>query len=160
MGRRILIALALAISHAQPAAASLSFSSDHRAVFFGVMELGETKELAQSGSYQNQVTVSSSNGQAWYLKIHVMQPLSSGRHQIPLDRFQWQLSATSGHGTIQRRHEFTPFRASPDLVYISGADEASSRPVDFQFSYRIQLPEAQAAGVYHTTIRSTLSEIL
>ena len=158
--RRIALAMTLFITQAAGASAALTFSTDHRALFFGVMQLDETKELAQSGSFHNDVTVVSDNGATWYLKIHVLRPLSSGDQDIPLENFQWQLDNTTGHGTVQRRHEFVPFRQTPDLVYLSGADEAAGTAVHFQFLYRLHVPETQPAGVYQTTVRFTLTEIL
>ena len=158
--RRIALAMTLLMAQATSASAALTLSTDHRALFFGVMQLDETKELAQAGSFHNEVTVVSDNGATWYLKIHVLRPLSSGGQDIPLENFQWQLDNTTGHGTAERRHEFVPFRQTPDLVYLSGADEAMGAPVRFQFLYRLHVPETQSAGVYQTTVRFTLTEIL
>jgi hypothetical protein len=47
-----------------------------------------------------------------------------------------------------------------DLVYISGPAEAGGAPVRLRVRYRLRIPEAQASGVYTTTIRFTLSEVL
>ena len=142
------------------AEAAIEIMSDHRQVSFGSMQLGEEKTLAQFGSYQNQITCSSNSNRPWYLKIHVLQPLASGRDTIPLDRFKWRVTSTNGHGTVAHAHEFIPFALPPDVVYISDGSEASGVPVFLQFTYQLELPEAQVSGVYHTTIRFTLTELL
>ena len=158
--RRCLLATLTAHLLTYSVEAALEFSSDQRPAAFGVMRLGEEKILAQSGSHQNQVTCSSTSGQAWYLKVNVLQPLSAGAETIPLEQFQWWLVSMSGHGTEAHPETFTPFSLMPDAVYLSSADEASGTPVTFQFRYRLQIPERQRSGVYSTTIRFTLTELL
>ena len=140
--------------------AALEFSIDGRPVAFGVMRLGEEKILAQSGSYHTQMTCSSTGGQPWYLKVNVLQPLSSGAETIPLERFQWWLTSVSGHGTEAHPNTFTPFSLTPDTVYLSSSDEASGTAVTFQFRYQLAIPERQISGGYSTTIRFTLTELL
>ena len=124
------------------------------------MRLGEEKILAQSGTFHNEVTCSSTNGQAWYLKIDVLQPLTSGAETIPLEQFQWWLTSTTGHGTEAHPNAFTPFSLMPDTVYLSSTDEAAGNAVTFQFRYRLAIPERQVSGAYSTTIRFTLTELL
>lgn len=145
---------------AVPAYAALTLSTDHRSLFFGLMQLGEEKILANAGSHHNQVTVSSTSGRTWYLKISVLQPLSSGADTIPLEHFRWELVDTSGRGTIASHHEPRPFTLSPEMVYFSSPDEASGQSVQFRFRYLLTVPEAQVSGTYQTTIRFTLSEVL
>ena len=140
--------------------AALEFSTDGRPAAFGVMSLGEEKILAQSGSYHNQISCSSTGGQPWYLKVNVLQPLSAGADTIPLEQFQWWLTSTNGHGTVTHPDTFTPFSLMPDTVYLSSADEASGTAVTFQFRYRLSIPERQISGAYATTIRFTLTELL
>lgn len=140
--------------------AALEFSTDHRPVAFGMMRLGEEKILEQSGTYQNQITCSSTDGQAWYLKVNVLGPLSAGAETIPLEQFGWWLTSTTGRGTEAHPNMFTPFSLVPDTIYLSTADEASGTPVTFQVRYRLTIPERQISGVYSTTIRFTLTEFL
>ena len=142
------------------ASAALELSTDHRPIAFGLMQLGEEKTLAQSGSFHNEVSCSSTGGLTWYLKISLIQPLTSGREEIPLDQFSWQLTQTTGNGSVAHQSRFQPFSLAPDLVYISGPGEENSAAVRFQFRYLLNIPEAQAAGVYSTTVRFTLTEIL
>lgn len=75
---------------------AIEITTDHRALFFGPMQLGEEKELAEFGSYHNQITCSSNNKNTWYLKISLLGPLSSGAETIPPEYFKWQLTYTSG----------------------------------------------------------------
>ena len=140
--------------------AALEFSTDHRPVAFGMMRLGEEKILAQSGTSHNQITCSSTDGQAWYLKVNVLQPLSSGAETIPLEQFQWWLTSTNGHGSEAHPNAFTPFSLMPDTVYLSSPDEVSGTSVTFQLRYQLKIPEHQVSGVYSTTIRFTLTELL
>lgn len=155
-----LLLILIAGVDAAPACAAVTLSSDQRPLFFGLMQAGESKELAQSGAYHNQITCTSANGRIWYLKVHLLEPLTAGGQMIPSDHLQWQVADTNGHGGLQHTHQFTPFQITPDLVYISGANEASGAPIQLQFKYRLQIPETQLSGVYHTTIRFTLTEVL
>ena len=142
--------------------AAVSVTTDHQPVSFGVMELGEEKTLARYGTYQNQVTCSSSNGQPWYVKISALSPFSSlsvPGETIPLERFGWQITWTNGKGVLMSPHQFTPFSLLPQLAYISNADEARGEAVSFQFSYALQMPQAQVSGMYQTTIRITVTEL-
>lgn len=161
--RRFARALAVAVfglCAATPVPAALQLSTDHRSIFFGIMQLGEEKTLAHSGTHHNEVTVSSDGGRLWYLKISVIQPLTSGANHIPLDAFAWQVTNSTGNGTLTQGGEPRPFQLTPDLVYISGPNETGGSPVQLHFRWRLKVPEAQASGVYSTTIRFTLSEVL
>jgi len=144
-----------------PAAhAALQLSTDGRTVAFGIMQLEEERTLSQAGAFQNRITVSSSNGQPWYLKISLLHPLAFGAHEIPLEHFRWQMSSSTGVGSIPHRNRFRAFRFMPDLVYISGAGEENGTPVTLEFQYQLEIPDSQVAGVYYTTIRFTLTEVL
>ncbi len=145
---------------AVPAFAALKFSTDGRPVAFGMMRLGEEKILQQSGTYHNQITCSSTDGQPWYLKVNVLQPLTTGAETIPLEQFGWWLTSTTGRGTAAHPNMFTPFSLVPDTVYLSSTNEASGTAVTFQFRYQLKIPERQVSGVYSTTIRFTLTELL
>ena len=160
--RRRLIGCALMTLLSLPrfAFAALDLSTDNRSLSFGLMQLSEQQTLAQYGTYHNEVTCSSTNGITWYVKINLLQPLSSGGESIPIERFQWELVSTSGTGTIAHTGQFTPFSLTPDLVYLSGANEASGEPVRLRFRYSLNIPDAQVHGVYSTTVRFTLTEIL
>ena len=140
--------------------AGLGLSTDHRSLFFGLMQLGEEKTLAQSGSFQNEVICTSTSGVSWYLKISLLRPLTSGADSIPLENFGWQVTRTDGHGTVVNPSQSRGFGLTPDLVYISGPGDADGRPVRIQFRYMLKIPDAQVSGVYQTTIRFTLTEVL
>ncbi len=161
-GLRFVIALAAGsvIPMVAPAHAAIEISTDHRQVSFGLMELGEEKILAHQGAYHNDITCSSTNGQSWYVKISVLQPLTSGAETIPLEQFHWQARTSNGQGTLARQEEFTPFSLVPSLVYLSGPNEVTGQRVTLQFRYRLQIPERQVSGIYSTTIRFTLTELL
>jgi hypothetical protein len=154
------LALLVSLLLMPPAFAALELSTDGRALSFGLMQLGEEKVLAQAGSHHNEVTVRSSSGRPWYLKISLLRPLSSGTAEIPLDDLAWELARTDGSGNAAQRSRFQPFSLTPELVYLSGAGEADGRSISLQFRYRLTIPEAQVRGVYSTTIRYTLTEIL
>ncbi len=160
MRRPALLLGLLVAGLAAPVWAGLSLSTDNRSLFFGVMQLGETKELAQFGSSHNSITCSSTNNRAWYLKVQVLQPLSAGGRMIPLEQFQWQLVSTTGVGTLAWPYQYVPLTPSPMLVYTSGANEASGTAVTLRFKYSLTIPETQASGIYQTTIRFTLAELL
>src|SRR3989338_2290328 len=145
---------------ATPAFAALELSTDHRPLFFGLMQPGEEKALAQSGSFHTEVTCASTGGVTWYLKISLLQPLTSGAESIPFENVGWQVTRTDGNGTVVTPNQFQSFSATPNLVYISGPGEADGRPVRIQFRYLLKLPEAQVSGAYQANIRFTLTEVL
>lgn len=140
--------------------AALTLSTDHRSIMFGRMQLGEEKILAEQGSFHNEITCASTNGQAWYLKVNVIQPLVSGAHTIPLEAFRWHVVSTNGGGTLAHPREFSAFSLVPQLIYISTPSEATGQSITFQFRYLLHLPEEQVSGAYSTTIRFTLTEML
>ncbi len=146
--------------NAAPVHAALTLTTDHRSVSFGLMQLDEEKTLAQQGSFHNQITCASTGGRLWYLKIHVLQPLTAGAETIPLEAFKWAVTTPNGKGNVARSNQLTPFSLVPDLVYISGANETTGTAVTFQFRYSLKIPSAQLTGVYNTTIRFTFTEIL
>lgn len=155
----IILTLILTESLFSPAFAAINISTDHRPIFFGLMQLDEEKELAQLGTYHNQLTCSSTNANTWYLKISLLQPLTSGQETIPPEYLKWQLVWTDGKGTVVTPYQFKEFSLFPDLVYISGPDEAAGNSINFQFKYYLKIPENQVSAVYNTTIRFTLTEI-
>ena len=158
--RYVAAAMLLALPLAAPASAAVTLSTDFRPIAFGVMQLDQEQVLAQFGTYHNELTCTSSDGRAWYLKIQVLQPLSSGAATIPLERFEWDVIDVTGRGTLPHGHAFTPFSLTPDLVYMSGPDEAGGAPVRLRFRYRLRIPEQQPSGIYQTTIRFTFTELL
>lgn len=144
----------------KPVEAGLTLSIDSRAVFFGRMNLDETKELTDFGGYHNEIRCSSANNTTWYLKVHILRPLSSGEFVIPLENFQWQVVYTNGVGILTNQDRYTAFDLAPNLVYISGPAEAGGSQIRFQFKYKLTIPEMQEAGAYNTVIRYTLTEVL
>lgn len=160
MKRIIFIILVILLSVFSRSYASIEISTDHRSLFFGLMQLGQEKELAQSGTYHNQVTCSSTNGNTWYLKISLLHRLSSAEETIPLEYFKWQLVWTNGSGTVVNPYQFKTFSLIPDLVYISGSGESGGSLVNLQFKYSLKVPDTQLSGTYNTTIRFTLTEAL
>lgn len=153
----IFILIFVFASYAYPA---IEITTDHRPLFFGSMQLGQKKELAEFGSYHNQITCSSTNQNTWYVKISLLNPLTCGAETIPPEYFKWQLSYTNGIGTQVNEHRYKEFSLFPDTVYISGPGEATGGSINFQFRYYLMIPEAQISGTYNTTIRFTLTEAL
>jgi len=140
--------------------ASLELTTDHRSLFFGAMRLGEEKELADFGGYHNEITCRSTNGAIWYLKVNLLQPLSSGADTIPAENLSWQLTWTNGNGTKPGgAYTYKSFSLMPDLVYISGPGESAGNGITLQFKYSLKIPEIQHSGVYNATIRFTLTEM-
>ncbi len=157
---RILVAVLAFVAAAGPAWAGLTFSTDNRPLVFGVMEIGEERELVQGGAYHNQLTCSSTNGRAWYLKVSLLTPMTSGSDALPFDALEWQVVRTSGVGTVPSLHQWRPFSPQPETVYLGTADEAAGQPVQIELKYRLKIPEIQVSGPYQATIRFTLTEVL
>lgn len=152
--------LVASLSISNNAAAALNVSIDFQSVFFDRIGLGETKELFDFGDYHNEVTCNSTNGRTWYLKMHLLRPLSFDRFSIPVENFQWQVVYSDGTGDLMNPHRYTPFSLIPNLIYMSGSGESSGTDVRIQFKYRLTIPEIQRAGTYNTIIRYTLTEML
>ena len=157
---RALLVFAAALAAAGPAWAGLTFSTDNRPLVFGVMDIGEERELVQGGAYHNQLTCSSTNGRAWYLKVSLLTPMTSGSDALPADAMQWQVVRASGTGTVPYLHQWHPFSLQPETVYLGSADEAAGRPVQIELKYQLNIPEIQVSGSYQATIRFTLTEVL
>jgi hypothetical protein len=157
---RIIFLIILFLNISYDAWSTFGISTDNRAVDFGQMKLEEKKELAYLGGYHNEITCTSSNQNIWYLKVHLLKPLSSGANTIPLSCFKWQLFWTDGKGTITNSYRFRDFSVSPELTYISGPGDSSGTAIHLRFKYYLKIPEAQAQGIYNTVIRFTLTEIL
>lgn len=160
MMKRLILILLFFLLLTFPAYAALQLVTDHRPLFFGLMHLGEEKELSAFGSYHNQITCSSTDGSTWYLKISLLQPLTFGMEQIPLENFKWQMVWTNGTGTSPNASRYKPFSLAADLVYISGPNEAGGNSINFQFKYSLKIPDTQVNGVYYATVRFTLTEAL
>ena len=156
--RLLAVLLAVALI-AAPVEAALELSTDHRSLSFGLMQSGEEKMLAQSGSYQTEVTCLSTNGATWYLKISLLRPLASGGEIISPEQFAWQVTGSDGVGTVVSSTEFRSFSMVPELVYISGAGEANGQPVRLRLRYMLKVPEAQISGLFQAAVRFTLTEV-
>lgn len=152
--------VAILLAWQGPAWAGLTLTTDHRSLVFGLMQLGESKELAQFGTYHNELTCTSTNGQTWYLKIQVLQPLSNGAETMPAERMEWQAETPEGIGTLQNPNHYTPFSVMPQLVYLSGPNEAGGGTIHLRLKYRLTVPEDQISGAYQATMRFTLTEVL
>ena len=160
MKRTLLFLIALLLILQRPGFAALQFSTDKKAVSFGLMQLGEAKELARYGGYDHEVICSSANNTTWYIKISLLKPLSSAQDSIPLENFKWQLVASNGNGTIANPYQFKEFSLFPELVYISAPEENSGTSVYLQFKYHLKVPEIQTRGSYNAIVRFTMTEVL
>jgi len=151
---------ALALIFNSAVYAALEISTDNRAVDFGQIKPSESKELAYLGGYHHEITCNSSNARTWYLKVSLISPLSQGSNTIPLENFKWQLNWTDGEGTVTNPYNFREFSLTPELTYMSGAADNQGEDVRLRFKYYLEIPPAQAMGIYTTVIRFTLTEIL
>ena len=152
----MMLLLLLVMGLATPAFAALELTTDHRSLAFGLMEGGDEKTLTQTGG---EVTCLSTGGRTWYLKVHLLRPLTSGAGDISPEQLSWQVVRVDGTGTVASSSDFRSFSLFPDLVYISGSGEGAGQPVRFQLRYRLQIPEAQPSGSYQAAIRFTLTEV-
>lgn len=140
--------------------AGLSISTDNRAIDFGQILPGEAKELAYLGSYHNEIICNSTNQKMWYVKVNLLNPLSQGVNTIPTENFKWQLNWTDGEGTIPNSYNFKELSLFPELTYMSNISDSQGNDIHLRFKYYLEIPQAQAMGIYTTVIRFTLTEIL
>ena len=134
---------------------------DNFTIDFGFMNIGQTKELMERGSYQNEITCRSDNGNIWHLKIHLLDPLKSGTNYIPLSDFEWKVtSVINGDGVAYNQGAFNSFLDIPSLTYTSGPGDGTGRDVRIRFDYRLTVPKNQPSGNYRTILRYTVTEIL
>ncbi len=140
--------------------AVLEISTDKKPVSFGLMDLGEEKELGRYGGYHHEITARSTNDNTWHLKINIFRPLTSGEHIIPLENFKWRLVSTDGRGALIYPYQYKEFSLSPELIYTSMSEENNGTRVKFRFKYLLKIPEMQVRGSYTTVIRFTITEML
>lgn len=158
--RKIIFTIVILFLSVSSAWASFGISTDNRSVDFGQMKLEEEKELRYLGDYHNEITCTSSNERAWYLKVNLVMPLTSGANTITLDNFKWQLVWNDGRGTLANPYRFKEFSFNPEITYISGPGDNQGSSIHLRFKYYLKIPEAQAYGIYTTVIRFTLTEVL
>lgn len=141
--------------------ATFSFEADNTVIDFGFMDIGQTRALRDRGDYHNQVTCQSDTGNTWYLKIHLVEPLSSGIDTIANKYFTWQVSSVlNGKGLLFHEDEFYPFTMNPELVYTSDQLDNTGNEIKLRFEYRLSIPKSQVPGNYRTTVRYTMTELL
>lgn len=159
MIKSIFIALLLMSITTTCLAGKLTISTDTSNISFGAMDIGEQKELGGYG-YHNQLTCKSTNGRTWYVKIHVLAPLTSqGIKTISNSYFRYMLAWTDGTGSPQNT-SYNAFTTIPTLVYVSGPNDNDGNSVNMQFKYDLSIPANQVAGVYNTIVRYTMTEVL
>lgn len=127
---------------------------------FGFMNIGEVRELQEKGSYHNEINCRSDTGQAWYLKIQAVEPLTSGDDRIPYEDFKWAvIEVIDGDGVIYNKDMYNVFSDTPFLVYTSGPSDYTGAEVKVRFKYSLSIPRNQAAGNYRAVIRYTMTEV-
>lgn len=151
----------LVIGLCRYACADFEISVNGRFLEFGLMELGEFKEIKDSGDYQNEVTCKSDRGHTWYLKIHLVRPLSSMGNEIDIESFKWKVvNVVNGTGYATNINEFNSFSKKPMVVYTSSPDESDGREVTLRFIYGLKIPQTTLTGNYQAGIRYTFTETL
>ncbi len=140
-------------------ARDFTMKTDTSNIPFGEMDMGEWKELG-GGSYHNQLTCKSTNGRTWYIKIHVLAPLTSqGIRTIDNSHFRYIPVWTDGAGNLQN-NSYNAFTSTPALVYVSGPNDNGGNNINIQLKYDLSVPTNQVAGVYNTIVRYIMTETL
>jgi hypothetical protein len=152
----------LAILTADSGWAGISMSVDRNMLDFRAGNPGEEIELADQGTYHNQVSLSSTNNKTWYFRAHLVRPLTSGTNTIPNENFKWEVvSIGAGSGIITNNINVpTPFTTTPSIIYTSGDADNSGTVINIQFRYHLAIPKNQIAGAYDAVIRLTMNELL
>jgi hypothetical protein len=145
----------------QSAHATFEMSVDRPFVDFGFMDIGEFKELMEQGSYHNEVTCTSDNGNTWYLKLHLLAPLRSGTDEIQTTNFKWKIvEIVNGTGYPANENNFNNFSTAPLVAYTSSPGDSGGTAVGIRFTYGLQVPQTQITGNYQCVMRYTFTETL
>lgn len=141
--------------------ATFEMTIDRPFVDFDFMEIGEFKEVMAQGSYHNEATCISDNGNTWYLKLHLLNPLESQDNEIPAWNFKWKVvEVINGAGYATNMNSFNNFSTTDLVAYTSASGDNDGTEVKIRFTYGLQIPEAQVTGNYQCVIRYTLTETL
>jgi hypothetical protein len=144
----------------KPAYALFEIGADAFNIDFGFMNIGDSKELQERGTYQSEITCTSDNARAWYLKIQSFEPLKSAEDYIPYENFTWKVvEVLNGDGVIYNKDRYNPFSAAASLVYQGGPNDSGGREVKVRLKYSLSIPRNQVAGNYRTIIHYTMTEM-
>ncbi len=144
----------------KPAYAVFEIEVDSYGIDFGLMNIGETKEIQERGMYHNELTCKSDNAKTWYLKIQALNPLKSAEDYIPYESFKWKVVEILDGDGVYNKEGYSAFSDIPSLIYTSGPNDTSGRQVKVRFKYSLLVPKNQVAGNYRTVIRYTMTELL
>lgn len=165
MRRQILVLTVLPIIlflAAADAHAAISMTADRTTLDFRAVDPGSIVELADQGSYHNEITCTSTNNKTWYLKANIVRPFTSGMNTIPSNNLKWiVVSAGDGKGTISGAINMpTSFTTIPSIIYTSVDLDNTGTAVKIRFRYQLVVPKNQIAGAYDAVIRLTMNELL
>ena len=142
--------------------AAITMDLDRTTIDFRSLNTGQTSELADQGTYHNQVTCSSTNNKTWYLKAHLVRPFTSGMNTIPAENFQWMVvSIGNGRGMVTNSINVpTSFSTIQSTIYTSAETDNTGTEVKIQFRYILTIPKNQVAGGYDAIVRLMMVESL
>ena len=109
----------------------------------------ETKELY--------VACSTNNNNSWSVNLKVISELTSGSYTIPNANFHWSQGSLVGGGTWDTTKNYVD--TIPHPFYSSGpGEEITTLPVELILEFSVDVPAAQVAGTYITTLILTMTE--
>lgn len=157
----LFVSLALTLA-GHSAQATLSMDIDVNNLDFRIMDPGQTYELADKGTYHNEVSCSSTNNRTWYLYAQAIRPFTSGIRTIPIENFKWMVvSVGDGKGTLLNNVNIAnPFTLTPGLIYTSDSLDNTGTVIRIRFRYVLTIPKNQVAGAYDSVVRFTMNEVL
>lgn len=140
----------------------ISIQDNNNLLGFGAMGTGEEKTLSEKGGYQHQINFNSNTGRIWYFKVQMVRPFTSGVYTIPQENFQWIVEKLrNGQGVISANIGSPgPFSTFPVLLYTSSQNDNTGTQVEIRLSYKLKIPENQAAGAYTAHVRLIMVEEL
>lgn len=153
---KILLLIALFIFFlTSTASAAFSIVLDLNSIDFANMKPGQIRgDLPSQGIT---VTCTSDQGNPWYLRICVKEPLTHMGNPssiIPNENFLWYGLETTGTGTlVTAEQDFTEER----IAYTAPAGEGASG-VDIKLRFKLKIPQTVQSGDYATEITLTLIE--
>lgn len=142
--------------------ASLTIDIDRNLLDFRAIDPGDSMEIADQGTYHNEITCTSTNNQTWYLKARLIRPLTYGTYTIPNENFRWiVVSIGDGKGTLYNNlNVANPFTDMSQTIYTSADTDNTGTAVKIRFRYVVTIPKNQVAGPYDAVIRLTMNEYL
>lgn len=113
------------------------------------------------GKSDTAVICKSNAGTRWYLKLHIIsnEPLTADKVRYYISQPFNRNTGGQADGALARSPQWYPFSATPDTIYVSGANDTSNLPFGTLTTFNFSLvPTGLSAGqAYSATVVYTMT---